>query len=199
MVGNLPPLGASCHPLLTTAVIGSRRVIPLSSVEIPTSFGKRRVIPPSLPPYGPRCCRYADAVMDAMVLMVPSLVANPRRCWVDLRSNPFIAASSPSLASGLAAGGGVSDSRWAGPIVQSDCPRFPLLGTDLGRGSGFGPLALCGGHCNLGARAAWGASTRCELYHCDMLRYSKITGAPSGQTESKAHVFSGVFGVVCNG
>ena len=24
MVGNLPPLGASCHPLLTTAVIGSR-------------------------------------------------------------------------------------------------------------------------------------------------------------------------------
>ena len=44
-------------------------------------------------PYGPRCCRYADAVMDAMVLMVPSLVANPRRCWVDLRSNPFIAAS----------------------------------------------------------------------------------------------------------
>ena len=93
----------------------------------------------------------------------------------------------------------MSDSRWAAPIVRSDCPRFPLLGTDLGRGSGFGPLALCGGHCNLGARAAWGASTRCELYHCDRLRYSKITGAPSGQTESKAHVFSGVFGVVCNG
>ena len=51
------------------------------------------------PPYGPRCCRYADAVMDAMVLMVPSLVAGPRRCWVDLRSNPFIAASSSSMVS----------------------------------------------------------------------------------------------------